>query len=72
MLVEEKDAQMAVVHTCLFPPCPQVDRLMLVAVFNLSCYHSQANRDGKPFNPLLGETYEWRSGDGTMRWALLA
>ena len=29
---------------------------------------SQALRDGKPFNPLLGETYEWQSPDSTKRW----
>lgn len=45
-----------------------VDRLMLVAVWTLTCYASQALRDGKPFNPLLGETYEWKAHDGDARY----
>ncbi|KAF5840678.1 hypothetical protein DUNSADRAFT_15920 [Dunaliella salina] len=44
-----------------------LDRLMLVSVWNLTCYNSLAQRDGKPFNPLLGETYEWQSPDSTKR-----
>ncbi|GAX79051.1 hypothetical protein CEUSTIGMA_g6491.t1 [Chlamydomonas eustigma] len=43
-------------------------RMMLVAVWQLSCYNSQAHREGKPFNPLLGETYEWQSQDRSVKY----
>lgn len=36
-------------------PCEQ---LAYVAAFTVSGYSSTINRTGKPFNPLLGETYE--------------
>lgn len=47
-------------------PCEQ---LAYVAAFTVSSYATTSNRTGKPFNPLLGETYEcdrtddlgWRS-----------
>lgn len=47
-------------------PCEQ---LAYVSAFTISSYSTTANRTGKPFNPLLGETYEcdrmddlgWRS-----------
>lgn len=47
-------------------PCEQ---LAYVAAFTVSSYSTTSNRTGKPFNPLLGETYEcdrrsdlgWRS-----------
>lgn len=47
-------------------PCEQ---LAYVSAFTVSSYSTTANRTGKPFNPLLGETYEcdrtddlgWRS-----------
>jgi hypothetical protein len=42
-------------------------RMMLVAVWQLSCYNSQPLREGKPFNPLLGETYEWMALDGSVK-----
>ena len=31
---------------------------MYVAAFNVAQYKSSLNRNVKPFNPLLGETYE--------------
>lgn len=34
------------------------EQLAYVAAFTVSSYSSTANRTGKPFNPLLGETYE--------------
>lgn len=40
---------------------------MLVACWLLAGYNSQPQRDNKPFNPLLGETYEWVAPDGTAR-----
>eukprot|EP00198_Chlamydomonas_reinhardtii_P008803 XP_001698140.1 predicted protein [Chlamydomonas reinhardtii] len=45
-----------------------LDRLMLVACWLLAGYNSQPQRDNKPFNPLLGETYEWVAPDGTARY----
>lgn len=36
-------------------PCEQ---LAYVAAFTISSYATTSNRTGKPFNPLLGETYE--------------
>uniref|UniRef100_A0A0A9W5Q0 Oxysterol-binding protein 1 n=1 Tax=Lygus hesperus TaxID=30085 RepID=A0A0A9W5Q0_LYGHE len=34
------------------------EQLAYVAAFTVSSYSTTANRTGKPFNPLLGETYE--------------
>lgn len=34
------------------------EQLTYVAAFVISAYASSCNRTGKPFNPLLGETYE--------------
>lgn len=36
-------------------PCEQ---LAYVAAFTISSYSTSSNRTGKPFNPLLGETFE--------------
>jgi len=33
-------------------------RMIYVAVFNMCQYKATANRVSKPFNPLLGETFE--------------
>ena len=33
-------------------------RIMLVAAFAMSNYSSTVGRTGKPFNPILGETFE--------------
>ena len=35
-----------------------VGRMLLLAAFAVSAYRSTAGRTSKPFNPLLGETYE--------------
>eukprot|EP01135_Chromosphaera_perkinsii_P002884 Nk52_evm39s229 gene=Nk52_evmTU39s229 len=35
-----------------------IERLMYVSAFAISTYSTTQNRLGKPFNPLLGETYE--------------
>jgi len=35
------------------------ERLLRVTAFVLSSYHASLLRDSKPFNPLLGETFEW-------------
>ncbi|CAD7696464.1 unnamed protein product [Ostreobium quekettii] len=39
-----------------------VDRLLHVSAFVLSSYSSMLLRDSKPFNPLLGETFEYSRG----------
>lgn len=46
-----------------------IEEMAYVAAFSISVYSSSVNRDGKPFNPIFGETYEcdrrqdkgWRS-----------
>jgi hypothetical protein len=39
-----------------------LERLLHVAAFVVSPYSSQPLRENKPFNPLLGETFEWSDG----------
>lgn len=39
-------------------PKHSIDRLLRVAAFAVSAYSSTVGRTAKPFNPLLGETYE--------------
>jgi len=34
------------------------EQMAYVAAFTISSYSTTANRTSKPFNPLLGETYE--------------
>ena len=41
-------------------PCEQ---LAYVAAFTISSYSTTSSRTGKPFNPLLGETYECDRSD---------
>ncbi|KAK9811536.1 hypothetical protein WJX72_005524 [[Myrmecia] bisecta] len=49
--------------------CPaSIDRLVYVAVFVLSSYSSALLRESKPFNPLLGETYEWQAPGSSCRF----
>ena len=48
-----------------------LEQICHIAAFSISCYASTADRTGKPFNPLLGETYELdRTED--MGWTSLA
>lgn len=49
-------------------PCEQ---LAYVAAFTISSYSTSSNRTGKPFNPLLGETYECDRMDD-LGWRCLA
>lgn len=49
-------------------PCEQ---LAYVAAFSISSYSSTINRTGKPFNPLLGETYECDRTDD-LGWKCIA
>jgi ankyrin repeat protein len=44
------------------------ERLLLVAAFAVSSYASTVGRVGKPFNPLLGETYEYVRSDRGFRY----
>lgn len=43
-------------------------RMLYVAVFTASMYASTTNRVSKPFNPLLGETFEYARTDGQYRF----
>ncbi|KAM6948733.1 oxysterol-binding protein-related protein 1-like [Aplochiton taeniatus] len=45
-----------------------VERMKCVAAFAVSAVASQCERTGKPFNPLLGETYELIREDLGFRW----
>lgn len=49
-------------------PCEQ---LAYVAAFTISSYSTTSNRTGKPFNPLLGETFECDRSDD-MGWRLIS
>lgn len=40
-----------------------VTRMAWIAAFSVSCYATTAVRMSKPFNPLLGETYECDRSD---------
>ena len=44
------------------------ERAMLVAAFIASGYSATLVRESKPFNPLLGETFEWQSPDSSCRF----
>ncbi|VDP87777.1 unnamed protein product [Echinostoma caproni] len=48
------------------------EQMALVAAFSVSCYASTAIRTGKPFNPLLGETYEMDRSNDSYCWRLIA
>ena len=39
-----------------------LEQLCYVAAFSISSYSTTVHRTGKPFNPLLGETYELDRG----------
>eukprot|EP00250_Pteridium_aquilinum_P002584 c12805_g1_i1 orf=179-3232(+) len=45
-----------------------IERLVWVSMFACATYHGSPHRDAKPFNPLLGETYEWQALDGKLRF----
>ncbi|GLJ22527.1 hypothetical protein SUGI_0424110 [Cryptomeria japonica] len=45
-----------------------IERLLWVSAFACATYHGSLHRDYKPFNPLLGETYEWQAPDNTARF----
>jgi hypothetical protein len=45
-----------------------LERLQFVAAFAMSNYSSTIGRCSKPFNPLLGETFEFVSIDGGFRY----
>lgn len=45
-----------------------IDRLLYVSIFAISGYASTVNRTRKPFNPILGETYELMRPDKGFRY----
>ena len=45
-----------------------MERLLWVTAFAVSFYSSQMRRNCKPFAPILGETSEYKSGDGAVRF----
>ena len=47
------------------------EQLAYVAAFTISSYSTTAKRVNKPFNPLLGETYEWDRTDD-LGWRSIA
>ncbi|CAH8609133.1 unnamed protein product [Dicrocoelium dendriticum] len=47
------------------------EQMALVAAFSVSCYATTAIRTGKPFNPLLGETFEFDRSDDEYGWRLI-
>lgn len=53
-------------EACRAPPGPE--RLLHVVAFALCGYAGTLERTAKPFNPLLGETFEWRSADEACRF----
>lgn len=60
-LVEDLQYRDLLEAACSMAPGP--DRMLCVVAFALSGYAGTLERVAKPFNPLLGETYEWRSAD---------
>ncbi len=48
-----------------------LEQICHVAAFSISSYASTADRTGKPFNPLLGETYELDRSDD-LGWTSIA
>lgn len=44
------------------------ERMALVAAFIASGYSATLSRESKPFNPLLGETFEWQPADQSCRF----
>lgn len=50
-----------------------IEQMALVAVFNVSSYATTATRVTKPFNPVLGETFELdRTDDSDFGWRMIA
>lgn len=45
-----------------------INRLEMVSTFAIAALASQYERLGKPFNPLLGETYEYKRSDLGFHW----
>ena len=60
-LAEDLEYRDLLEAACQAPPGN--DRMLHVVAFALSGYAGTLERVAKPFNPLLGETFEWRSAD---------
>ena len=54
-------------NTAVQPPLSS-ERMVYVAVFAASIYASTLGRTSKPFNPLLGETYEYTCSETRYRF----
>lgn len=50
--------------------CDQWEQLAWVAAFTISSYSPTTTRTGKPFNPLLGETFECDRWNDLGWWSL--
>ncbi|CAL8074503.1 unnamed protein product [Calicophoron daubneyi] len=48
------------------------DQMALIAAYTITCYNSTAIRTVKPFNPLLGETYELDLTEESQGWRFIA
>lgn len=40
-----------------------LERLLLATAFTCASYYGSIHRDAKPFNPMLGETYEYQDSN---------
>lgn len=40
-----------------------LERLLLATAFTCASYYGSIHRDAKPFNPMLGETYEYQDNN---------
>eukprot|EP00898_Chlorokybus_atmophyticus_P004881 jgi/Chlat1/5394/Chrsp35S05306 len=45
-----------------------IQRLVYIGIFSVSFYSSMERRLGKPFNPLLGETFEYEDSDRKLKY----
>lgn len=43
--------------------CDTLERLLLVSAFACASYYGSIHREAKPFNPILGETYEYKDNN---------
>lgn len=57
--MESQDKRPVGVQAATFPP-QSIERMLHVAAFAVSSYSGTNNRTLKPFNPLLGETFEFQ------------
>ena len=53
-------------QACQAPAGPE--RMCHIVAFAMCGFAGTLERVAKPFNPLLGETFEWRSPDGSCKF----